>query len=88
MSSTTPGALQAWHIAGATGSFDAGTAVLLLSLAVAGLLGSDVPRWLGAVALALVIMQFTPGLLAWLLFHAFVVLAGITLAIRKPALPV
>jgi hypothetical protein len=80
---TTQAALQAWHIAGATGTVSAGDIVLLVAVAAAALLARAFPRWLAWSGLVLVALQFTPfGFVSWLLFHLWVLAAGITMAWR------
>jgi hypothetical protein len=82
-SETTPAALQSWHIAGSVGGAGADSIVLLLGVAAAGLLARALPRWLAWSALVLAIMHFTPlGFLAFLLFYAWAVAAGIALTMR------
>lgn len=80
---TAPAALQAWHIAGATGQVSAGIIVLLVAVAAAAFVARAFPRWLAVSGLVLVVLQFTPlGFLSFLLFHLWVLVAGITMAVR------
>ena len=80
---TSPQALQAWHISGSVGSVGADSIVLLLALAAAGLLARALPRWLAWSALLLAVMHFTPfGFLAFMLFYVWAVAAGIALTVR------
>lgn len=82
-STTSPQALQAWHISGSAGGVGADSIVLLLAIAAAGILARGLPRWLAWSALVLAIMHFTPlGFLAFLLFYVWAVAAGIALAVR------
>lgn len=86
---TTPPALQSWHISGSVGGAGADSIVLLLALAAAGILARALPRWLAWSALVLAIMHFTPlGFLAFLLFYAWAVAAGIALTLRPGTNPV
>lgn len=79
----TPGALQALHIGGAVGGTGADSIVFLLPIAAAGILTRALPRWLAWSALLLAVMHLTPlGFLAYLLFHLWALLAGITLTVR------
>jgi hypothetical protein len=83
---TAPAARQAWHIGGSIGGTGADSIILLLPLAAAGILAKAMPRWLAWSALALAVMHLTPfGFLAYLLFHLWAVLAGITLTVRPSA---
>jgi uncharacterized membrane protein len=83
---TSPQALQAWHIAGSVGGVGADSIVLLLAVAAAGILARALPRWLGWTALLLAVMHFTPlGFLAYLLFYVWAVAAGIALTVRPDA---
>jgi hypothetical protein len=80
---TSPQALQAWHITGAIGGVGADSIVLLLAIAAAGILANALPRWLAWSALVLAVMHFTPlGFLAFLLFYVWAVAAGIALTVR------
>jgi hypothetical protein len=80
---TTPGALQAWHIFGAIGHPSVDMLTLLLAVAAAGILARAFPRWLAWSALVLVALHFTPfSFVGILLFHLWVLLAGIALAVR------
>lgn len=82
-SATSPQALQAWHIAGSSGGIGADSILLLLAIAAAGIFAHALPRWLAWTALVLAVMQLTPlGFFAYLLFYAWAVAAGITLAVR------
>lgn len=84
---TTPGALQAWHILGAIGHPGADMLTLLLAVAAAGILARAFPRWLTWSALVLVALNFTPfSFIGFLLFHLWVLLTGIALAVR-PGVP-
>jgi hypothetical protein len=84
---TTPGALQAWHILGATGHPSVDVLALLLAVAAAGLVARAFPRWLAWSALVLVALHFTPlSFVGLLLFHLWVLLAGIAMAVR-PGVP-
>jgi len=81
--STTPAALQAWHIAGSEGAFAGGVALLLLASAAAGLGWRAVPAWLAALAIVLGLAQLTPlGFVASMAFLAWAAAAGIVLALR------
>jgi hypothetical protein len=81
-----PAALQALHIGGAVGGTGADSVVFLLAIAAAGVLGRALPGWLAWSALVLAIMHLTPlGFLAYLLFHLWAVLAGITMTVRPGA---
>jgi hypothetical protein len=80
---TSPQALQAWHITGSVGGVGADSTVLLLAIAAAGIFARALPRWLAWTALVLAVMHFTPlGFLAYLLFYVWAVAAGIALAVR------
>jgi hypothetical protein len=80
---TTPGAMQAWHILGATGHPSVDTLALLLAVAGAGLVARAIPRWLAWSALVLVALQFTPlSFVGFLLFHLWVLVAGIAMAVH------
>lgn len=84
----TPDALQALNIFGSESGTDAGLAVLLLAVAVAGIAHRAFPRWLAWSALVIGIAMFTPiGFLASLVFLLWAVAAAITLAISaaRPA---
>lgn len=82
-STTSPQALQAWHISGSVGGVDADSIVFLLALAAAGVLARALPRWLAWSALLLAVMHFTPlGFLAFLLFYVWAAAAGIALTVR------
>jgi len=84
---TTPGALQAWHIFGAIGHPTVDILTLLLAVAAAGIFARAFPRWLAWSALVLVALSFTPfSFYGFLLFHLWVLLAGIALAVR-PGIP-
>lgn len=80
----TPEALQAWHVAGAAFGSSVATALTLLGVALAGITGRAVPRWVGLSALVLAVGVMLPGFgflfsmlsLPW----AFVV--GIALTVR------
>jgi hypothetical protein len=80
---TSPQALQAWHVAGSVGGVGAASIVFLLAIASAGILAQALPRWLAWSALVLAVMHFTPlGFLAFLLFYVWAVAAGIALTVR------
>ncbi|MEP7053713.1 MAG: hypothetical protein ABI912_00510 [Actinomycetota bacterium] len=80
---TTPAALQAWHIAGATGNVSAGAIVLIVAVAAAALTARAFPLWLALSGLVLVALQFTPmSFLSWLLMHAWILVTSITMALR------
>jgi hypothetical protein len=80
---TSPQALQSWHIGGAVGGVGADSTVLLLALAAAGILARALPRWLAWSALVLSVMHLTPlGFLASLLFYGWALAAGIALTVR------
>jgi hypothetical protein len=80
---TSPQALQAWHITGSVGGVGADSIVFLLAIAAAGILARAFPRWLAWSALVLAAMHFTPlGFLAFLLFYVWAIAAGIALTIR------
>jgi hypothetical protein len=80
---TSPQALQAWHITGSIGGIGADSIILLLAIAAAGILARAVPRWLAWSALLLAVMHFTPlGFTAYLLFYVWAFAAGIALTVR------
>jgi hypothetical protein len=80
---TSPQALQAWHITGSIGGVGADSIVLLLAIAAAGIFARALPRGLAWTALVLAVMHFTPlAFLAYLLFYVWAVVAGIVLAVR------
>jgi hypothetical protein len=82
-STTSPQALQAWHIGGSVGGVGADSIVFLLAVAAAGILARALPRWLAWSALVLAVMHFTPlGFLAFLLFYVWAIAAGIALTVR------
>lgn len=82
-STTSPQALQAWHITGSVGGVGADSIVFLLAIAAAGILARALPRWLAWSALVLAVMHFTPlGFLAFLLFYVWAVATGIALTVR------
>ena len=82
-SSTTPQALQSWHIWGSVGGIGADQIVLLLAIAAAGILSRSLPRWLAWTALALAVAHLTPlSFLAFLLFYVWAVAAGLALTLR------
>lgn len=82
-STTSPQALQAWHIIGSVGGVGADSIVFLLAIAAAGILARALPRWLAWSALVLAVMHFTPlGFLAFLLFYVWASAAGIALTVR------
>lgn len=82
-STTSPQALQAWHITGSVGGVGADSTILLLAIAAAGIFARALPRWLAWTALVLAVMHFTPlGFLAYLLFYVWAVAAGMALAVR------
>ncbi len=59
---------------------------LLLAVAAAGILARAFPRWLAWSALVLVALNFTPlSFIGFLLFHLWVLLTGIALAVRPGA---
>lgn len=79
----SPAALQALHIGGAVGGTGADGFLLLLPIAAAGILSGAIPRWLAWPALLLAIMHLTPlGFFAYLLFHAWAFIAGITMTVH------
>jgi len=83
-----PAALQALHIGGAVGGTGADSVVFLLAIAAAGILGRALPGWLTWSALVLAIMHLTPlAFLAYLLFHLWAFLAGITMTVRPTPTP-
>jgi hypothetical protein len=85
---TSPQALQAWHIAGSIGGVGADSIILLLAVAAAGILARGLPRWLAWSALALAVMHFTPlAFLAYLLFYVWATAAGIALTVRPNPRP-
>lgn len=85
LSTTTPEALQAWHISGALGQVDMGLPMLLLAAGLVGLTGTTVPRWLGWTALVLAVGFFTPlAFFASMLFLLWAFVGGIVLAVRRP----
>jgi len=82
----TPAALQAWHIAGAEFGIGSAMTVLLIGIALAGLLGRAVPRWLAASGLVLGLAHFLPnpwGFFAAMLTLLWFVVAGIALSVRQ-----
>jgi hypothetical protein len=80
---TSPGALQAWHISGAEGIASTDLVVLLLGVAAAGLTARAFPGWLSWSALALAVLALTPlAFFALLLFHVWAVAAGVALTMR------
>jgi hypothetical protein len=80
---TSPQALQAWHITGSVGGVGADSIVFLLAVAAAGILARALPRWLAWSALVLALMHFTPlGFIAFLLFYVWAIAAGIALTVR------
>ena len=82
-STTSPQALQAWHITGSVGGVGADSIVFLLAVAAAGILARALPRWLAWSALVLAVMHLTPlGFLAFLLFYVWAIAAGIALTVR------
>jgi hypothetical protein len=82
-STTSPQALQAWHISGSVGGVGADWIVFLLAIWAAGVLARALPRWLAWTALLLAVMHFTPlGFIAFLLFYVWAAAAGIALAVR------
>lgn len=86
-STTSPQAVQAWHITGSAGGVGADSIVFLLAIASAGILARALPRWLAWSALVLAIMHVTPlGFLAFLLFYVWAVAAGIALTVRPSRL--
>ncbi|MDQ6851606.1 MAG: hypothetical protein M3070_17040 [Actinomycetota bacterium] len=77
-----PDSLQALHVFGSEAGTDAGLAVLLLAVALAGIVHRAFPRWLAWSALVIGVAVFTPiGFLASLVFLLWTIAAGITLAI-------
>jgi hypothetical protein len=80
---TSPAALQAWHIMGSEGQFvgSGGAVVLLLAVASAGILGRAFPRWLAWPALPLGILQLVPGIgfFASLVFLLWTAVASIVM---------
>ena len=80
---TSPQALQSWHITGSVGGVGADSIVFLIAVAASGLLARALPRWLAWSALALAVMHFTPlAFLAFLLFYVWTIAAGIALTVR------
>jgi hypothetical protein len=83
----SPQALQAWHISGAAFGSNAGACVLLLGVALAGIVGRTLPRWVGWSALVLGVAVMTPGIigfLATLVLVLWTIAVGIALAVRGP----
>jgi hypothetical protein len=76
----SPEALQAWHVLGSGFGVIAGTLLLLLSVAFAGIVARAVPMWLGWVSLLLAAATLSPfGFLASLVFVLWAAVAGIAL---------
>lgn len=83
LASTSTGALQAWHIAGAAPTVSAGAVVLLLAVAYAGLGVRAIPRALAWTALLLAVLLLTPlGFQAWLLFLLWSLVTSLALLAR------
>ena len=73
-------------IAGAEFGMGSAMAVLLIGVALAGLLGRAVPRWLAASGLVLGLAHFLPspwGFFAAMLTLLWFVVAGIALSVRQ-----
>lgn len=84
---TSPAALQAWHILGSEGNLVGvgGIAILLLAVALAGILAGAFPRWLAWPAVVIGILQLTPiGFLASLVFLLWTLVASIVMFARPP----
>jgi hypothetical protein len=78
-----PEALQAWHVVGSGFGVIAGTLLLLLSVALAGIVCRAVPQWLGWVSLLLAVATLSPfGFLASLVFVLWAAVAGIAIVSR------
>jgi hypothetical protein len=85
---TTPGALQAVHMSVTAGAPAITMTLILLVVSAAAFMGRAFPRWLAGAALALIVLQFTPAsFVAWMLFHLWVLVAGITMAVRPAPAP-
>jgi hypothetical protein len=81
----SPAVLQSWHALGSGFGVIAGTVLLLLAVAVAGIVARAVPQWLGWVSLLLAAATLSPfGFLASLAFVLWAAIAGIAL-IGRPA---
>jgi hypothetical protein len=80
-------ALQAWHIGGAEFGIGVGTTVFLVGVALAGIVGDAVPRWVGWTALVLGVGILMPpvGFFASMLTLLWALVAGPVLALRRPA---
>ncbi len=86
-----PAALQSWHVNGAGGELitgDGGLMILLLAVAIAGIAGGALPRWLAWIALPLGLMQLTPiGFYAGAIFWLWAAVTGVYLAVRPGTAP-
>lgn len=86
VSTVDPAALQAWHIAGAAFGIGVASMVFLIGVALAGIAGDAVPRWIAWSALVLALAHLTPfGFLASLLALPWAVAAGLAVALRQPS---
>lgn len=73
-------ALQAWHTSAAAFGTNVPSVLLVIGLVMAG---RALPTWLVAVAVVLVVAQFTPvGFLAGMVMLLWFLVAGIVLALR------
>ena len=84
----SPEALQAWHISGAAFGSNAGACVLMLGIALAGIVGRTLPRWVGWTALVFGVALMVPGILgffATLVLLPWTIAVSIALAVRRPA---
>ena len=83
-----PAALQAWHISGAAFGSSVPTTLFLLGVALAALAARALPRWVGWTALVLGLALLVPGLFGFfasLLIWPWALVAGIVLAVGRPA---